>query len=47
VRPPVIGVLGHYGNANLGDKAIIHAVMAEVRRRRGNLLAISNHVAGR
>ena len=44
-RPPVIGVLGHYGNANLGDEAIIHAVMTEVRRRRGNLLAVSNHPA--
>lgn len=42
-RTPVIGVLGHYGNANLGDEAIIHAVMAEVRRRRGSLLAVSNH----
>lgn len=42
-RPSVIGVLGHYGNANLGDEAIIHAVIAEVRRRRGGLLAVSNH----
>jgi polysaccharide pyruvyl transferase WcaK-like protein/glycosyltransferase involved in cell wall biosynthesis len=44
-RPPLIGVLGHYGNANLGDEAIIHAVMTEVRRRRGNLLAVSNNPA--
>lgn len=31
--PPVIGVLGHYGNSNLGDEAIIQAVLDEVRRR--------------
>lgn len=41
---PVIGVLGHYGNANLGDEAIIHAVLEESRRRwdRATLYAISN-----
>lgn len=42
--PPVIGVLGHYGNANLGDEAIIHAVIEEIRRRwdHGTLYAVSN-----
>jgi polysaccharide pyruvyl transferase WcaK-like protein len=43
-RSPVVGVLGHYGNANLGDEAIIHAVVSAVRRRwpGGALYAISN-----
>jgi polysaccharide pyruvyl transferase WcaK-like protein len=31
--PPGIGILGHYGNSNLGDEAIIQAVLDEVRRR--------------
>jgi len=46
-RSPTVGVLGHYGNANLGDEAIIHAVVAAVRRRwpDGVLYAISNRPA--
>lgn len=46
-RSPVVGVLGHYGNANLGDEAIIHAVVSAVRRRwpGGTLCAISNRPA--
>ena len=45
--PPVIGVLGHYGNSNLGDEAIIHAVIEEIRRRwdHGTLYAVSNRPA--
>ena len=45
--PPRIGVLGHYGNSNLGDEAIIHAVMGEIRRRwpDGTVYAISNNPA--
>jgi polysaccharide pyruvyl transferase WcaK-like protein len=41
---PAIGILGHYGNANLGDEAIIHAVVEEVRRRweHSTLYGISN-----
>ena len=41
---PVIAVLGHYGNANLGDEAIIQAVVEEIRRRweHGPLYAVSN-----
>jgi polysaccharide pyruvyl transferase WcaK-like protein len=47
IGPPVIGVLGHYGNANLGDEAIIHAVIEEIRRRweHATLYAISNRPA--
>jgi polysaccharide pyruvyl transferase WcaK-like protein len=43
----VIGVLGHYGNSNLGDEAIVHAVMGEVRRRwpHAVVYAISNNPA--
>jgi polysaccharide pyruvyl transferase WcaK-like protein len=42
---PAIGVLGHYGNANLGDEAIIQAVMDEIRRRWPDaaVYAISNN----
>ena len=29
----VIGVFGHYGNKNLGDEAIIHSVIYNIRRR--------------
>ena len=41
---PAIAVLGHYGNSNLGDEAIIHAVVAEIRRRwpTAPLYAVSN-----
>jgi polysaccharide pyruvyl transferase WcaK-like protein len=31
--PAAIGVLGHYGNSNLGDEAIIRSVIDEIRRR--------------
>jgi polysaccharide pyruvyl transferase WcaK-like protein len=44
-RPgPAIGILGHYGNANLGDEAIIQAVVEEIRRRwkHATLYAVSN-----
>lgn len=43
--PPVIGILGHYGNSNLGDEAIIQAVLDEVRRRwpRGVVYGISGN----
>ncbi len=46
-RPPAIGVLGHYGNSNLGDEAIVRAVMDEVQRRwpGGTVYAISNNPA--
>lgn len=33
VVPPAIGIFGHYGNLNLGDEAIIAAVIQNVRRR--------------
>jgi polysaccharide pyruvyl transferase WcaK-like protein len=33
VRPLRVGVLGHYGNDNLGDEAIIQAVIENLRRR--------------
>jgi polysaccharide pyruvyl transferase WcaK-like protein len=44
---PVIGVLGHYGKSNLGDEAIIQAVLDEVRRRwpRGTAYGISGNPA--
>lgn len=32
-RPVTIGVFGHYGNENLGDEAIIEAVIQSVRTR--------------
>lgn len=32
-RPLRVGVLGHYGNDNLGDEAIIQAVIQNLRRR--------------
>lgn len=43
--PPAIGILGHYGNSNLGDEAIIQAVLDEVRRRwpHGRVYAISGN----
>jgi polysaccharide pyruvyl transferase WcaK-like protein len=41
---PTIGVLGHYGNFNLGDEAIIHATLEAVRGRwpDSSIYAISN-----
>ena len=30
-RAPAIGVFGHYGNCNLGDEAIIEALIARLR----------------
>ena len=33
---PVVGVLGHYGNRNLGDEAIVTATIAHVRQRLKN-----------
>lgn len=46
-EPPAIGILGHYGNSNLGDEAIIQAVLDEVRRRwpRARVCAISGNPA--
>jgi len=28
-----IGILGHYGNKNLGDEAIIEAMIANIKKR--------------
>ena len=32
-RPIAVGIFGHYGNENLGDEAIISAVIQQVRKR--------------
>lgn len=32
--PPVVGIFGHYGNENLGDEAIIEALIARIRAER-------------
>lgn len=34
---PVIGVFGHYGNENLGDEAIIEALVARIRTERSDV----------
>lgn len=31
-RPPRVGISGSYGGINLGDEAILHAIVAELRR---------------
>lgn len=36
-RPAMIGVFGHYGNQNLGDEAIVTAVIENLRRRAPNV----------
>lgn len=34
--PPVVGIFGHYGNENLGDEAIIAALIARIRAERSD-----------
>ncbi len=40
VRPVTIGVFGHYGNENLGDEAIIEAVVQNLKKRRQDVRLI-------
>jgi polysaccharide pyruvyl transferase WcaK-like protein len=35
---PVIGIFGHYGNQNLGDEAIIQAILQNLRARHPNAI---------